>query len=276
MDRAARRYVAGPLLADALAVAARITGRGAKVTLGYLNAEDDPPRRVADAHLGAIAGAPAGSRVSIKVPGLGFDPELLDEVLAAAAERDVAVQVDSLRHQDAAPTLALLGPRSGHRSGGEPLGVTLPGRWLRSDPDAEDALQLGLRVRVVKGQFPAPDREARDPTRGALSLVERFAGRAGLVLLASHDPRLVSESAGILRTGETPTELELLYGIPTRRAVGAASQASLPVRLYIPFGSAFLPYPLRGAGPRMAARLIRDLLRSERGDPLRELAGGAR
>ncbi len=275
MQRAARRYVAGPSAADALAVAARVTERGPRATLGYLNADHDPPRIVADACLEAIAGAPPESRVAIKLPGLGSDPGLLDGVLAAAADRGLAVHFDSLRATDVDPILALLTSRSGHRSGGEPLGCTLPGRWTRSDSDAEVALELGLRVRLVKGQFPAPHDASRDPSGGVRALVERLAGRVSQVSIASHDPPLVAWSARRFRDAATPCELELLYGLPTRRVLSVATSSGLGVRVYVPFGTAYLPYGLRGPDrARMAARLSRDVLRAESSDPLAGLPSG--
>jgi proline dehydrogenase len=251
-------------------VAARVTERGARTTLGYLNADHDPPRVVADACLEA----PPGSRVAIKLPGLGSDPGLLDGVLAAAADRGLAVHFDSLRPTDVDPILALLASRGGHRSGGEPLGCTLPGRWTRSDSDAEVALELGLRVRLVKGQFPAPHDASRDPSRGVRDLVDRLAGRVSQVSIASHDPPLVVWSAERLRDADTPCELELLYGLPTKRVLSVATGSGLGVRVYVPFGTAYLPYGLRGPDrARMAARLSRDVLRAEASDPLAGLPG---
>ncbi|MGH2925671.1 MAG: proline dehydrogenase [Solirubrobacterales bacterium] len=275
--RAARRYVTGPRAGDALVAAGRVTERGADVTIGYLNGGDDPPRRAADAALEAIAAAPVSSRVAIKLPALGTDRGLVDEILGAAADRRLAIHFDALRPSDADPILALLAERGDHRSGGEPLGCTLPGRWIRSDSDAEVALELGLRVRVVKGQFAAPPDAERDPTEGVRSLVDRLAGRVSQVSVASHDPGLVADCAKRLTGAATPCELELLYGLPTRRVLGVAEGAGLAVRVYLPFGTAYLPYGLRGADRlRMTARLIRDVLRPERSEPLAGLPGGGR
>jgi proline dehydrogenase len=277
VQRAARRYVAGPHATDARGVAERVTERGARATLGYLNADHDPPRLVGDACLEAISCAPPESRVAIKLPGLGGDRGILGEILAAASDRGLAVHFDSLRPQDVDPILALLEERSAHRSGGEPLGCTLPGRWTRSDSDAEVALKLGLRVRLVKGQFAAPDDASRDPTDGVRALVERLAGRVSQVSLASHDPALVAWSAERLEDAATPCELELLYGLPTRRVLSVATDSGLGVRVYVPFGTAYLPYGLRGPNrARMAARRSRDVLRAESSDPLASLAGAGR
>jgi hypothetical protein len=95
--------------------------------------------------------------------------------------------------------------------------------------------------------------------------------------VASHDPALVAWSAERLEHAGTPCELELLYGLPTRRVLSVAAGSGLGVRVYVPFGTAYLPYGLRGPKPaRMAARLSRDVLRAESSDPLASLPGGAR
>ncbi len=119
--------------------------------------------------------------------------------------------------------------------------------------------------------------KSRDPTEGVRSLVERLAGRVSQVSVASHDAALVDWSAARLEGASTPCELEVLYGLPTKRVLRVATSSGLGVRVYVPFGTAYLPYGLRGPDrARMAARLSRDLLRAESSDPLAGLPGGAR
>src|SRR5207249_1194496 len=63
------------------------------------------------------------------------------------------------------------------------VGCTLPARWQRSLRDADEAVDLGLRVRIVKGQWTdrgagtnLSDSGVRDRF---LAVVRRLAGRAG-------------------------------------------------------------------------------------------------
>jgi len=61
---AARLFVRGSKLADAMAAGARLAARGRATTLGYFNADGDAPRAVADACLAAldaIAGVGTGA-----------------------------------------------------------------------------------------------------------------------------------------------------------------------------------------------------------------------
>jgi proline dehydrogenase len=259
---AARRYIAGPLVSDALEVSGRLAARGWSITLGYWDGPPDTPADVQRTYREAVEQAPAGTRLAVKLPGIGFDPERFDAVLVAARERGVAIHCDSIGPEGVDPTFALLRGRHEGEAGGEPLGCTLPGRWHRSDADVDRAVELGLRARVVKGQFPGSEEDERDPVAGALRVFERLAGRAPQVAIASHDPSVVRPAVEVLRAAGTPCELELLYGLPIRAPLAIAQAADLPVRVYVPYGTAYLPYALRQAlRPRIAFRLAQDLVR---------------
>lgn len=259
---AARRYIAGPLVSDALEVSRRLAARGWSITLGYWDGPPDTPADVEGTYHDAIEQAPAGTRLAVKLPGIGFESARFDGVLAAARERGVAIHCDSIGPEGVDPTFALLRGRHGTTVGGEPIGCTLPARWRRSDADVESAVELGLRVRVVKGQFAGTEGDERDPVAGALRLFERLAGRAPQVAIASHDPSVVRPAVEVLRGAGTPCELELLYGLPIRAPLAVAQAAELPVRAYVPYGTAYLPYALRQAvRPRVAFRLAQDLFR---------------
>lgn len=73
------------------------------------------------------------------------------------------------------------------------IGVALPARWGRSLEDADAAVAGGLAVRVVKGEWPDPDRDL-DPRRAYLELIDRLAGRARHVGVATHDRELAREA----------------------------------------------------------------------------------
>lgn len=151
------------------------------------------------------------------------------------------------------------------------VGVALPVRWLRSPDDAARAMSAGLAVRVVKGQWPDPD--AHDDVRARyLSMVERLAGQASFVGLATHDDWLLQEASGVLRETTTPFEIQLLHGLSPRRALVLSRTHDIPVRFYIPFGHPSLVYSFRTIweNRRHAAWLAQDLvLGSRKGSLLR-------
>src|SRR5437870_9369637 len=150
---------------------------------------------------------------------------------------------------------------------GAPVGCTLPARWCRSLSDVDQAVALGVRVRVVKGQWPDPAGSDPDVQRNFLAIVESLAGRASRVGVATHDPQLARAALAHLCATGTACELELLYGLPARTPLEIARAAGVPVRFYVPYGHAWLPYGLSQARqhPRVLWWAMRDLLAGSRG-----------
>src|SRR2546427_6829690 len=261
-ERAARAYVAGPELADALHVCHALAWKGIASTICPWDGAGDPPRRVADSYLAALQGLKGSALdcyLSIKAPSLGFSRDLLTELLEAARPNGLGIHFDSLAPEAADQSWALIGDAVARHT---PVGCTLPARWRRSLSDVERAVELGLRVRIVKGQWAdpeAPDVEAR---RGFLALVERLAGRARRVAVATHDPALARQALASLRRAGTACELELLFGLPVRASLQVARAAGVPVRFYVPYGHAWLPYSLSQArqNPRILWWTMRDWL----------------
>jgi len=261
-ERAARAYVAGPELADALRVCRALAGRGDAATICWWDGDGEPPRRVADAYLAALRGLAAGSLncyLSIKAPSLAFSRELLAEVVGATRLADVGLHFDSLAPETADPTWALIREAV---TRGAPVGCTLPARWCRSLSDADQAVALGVRVRVVKGQWPDPAGSDPDVQRNFLAIVESLAGRASRVGVATHDPQLARAALAHLCATGTACELELLYGLPARTPLEIARAAGVPVRFYVPYGHAWLPYGLSQVRrhPRVLWWTMRDWL----------------
>jgi len=260
--RAARAYVAGPGLADALRVCHALAGRGDAATISWWDGDGESPRRVADAYLAALRGLAGDSLdcyLSIKAPSLGFSHELLGELVETARPTNVGLHFDSLAPEGADRTWALIREAAGR---GASAGCTLPARWRRSLSDVDQAVALGIRVRVVKGQWADPEGSDRDVRRNFLAVVESLAGRADRVGVATHDLELARASLARLCAAGTPCELELLYGLPSRASVAIARAAGVPVRFYVPYGHAWLPYCLSQARqhPRILWWTMRDWL----------------
>ena len=261
LRKAARSYVAGPELADALRLAQTFAARGAPAsTLCFWDAQDDLPRLIADryvAALRAIQRARMDSYVSIKAPSLGFDAGLVAEIAEAAVEAGgVRMHFDSLGVETVDRTFELIEHARSYRA---PLGCTIPGRWGRSPRDAGRAAQMGLRVRVVKGQWADPA-GAVDPHAGFLNVIDALSGGAAPVAVATHHPALARAAVRKLQAGGTPCEMELLYGLPSRAVLKVARELKVPVRYYLPYGYAWLPYALRQArrDPRILWWVLRD------------------
>lgn len=260
LNAAGRAYVPGSELADALAIAKDLSATGCAATLGYFHNPADTPERIAgvsNAIIDAVAGLQPPGYLSLKAPALDYDAGLIGDIVRAATARSILAHFDSHENYTATPTLACV--RHAVSLGGA-VGLTIPGRWRRSPDDADEACELGIRVRVVKGEWGDPAAPGIDPRQGYLSLVDRLAGRARQVAVATHDPWLARESLSRLQAAGTDCEIELLNGVPRREMLALARELGIPVRLYIPFGIAWRPYALNKAAknPRIVWWVIRD------------------
>jgi len=260
--RAARAYVAGPALDDALVACRLAARRGVASTIGFWNGDQQSPEEVAAAYLATLDGLGHDGLdcyLSVKALPLGFSRELSSAIVRRARRWDVRVHFDSLGPETVEPTFAMLedGLARYRR-----LGCTLPGRWSRSLRDADQAVELGLDVRVVKGQFPA--RDEMDPRAGFLAVVDRLAGRARFVAVATHDASLAQMALDHLISARTPCEAEILYGLPSRHTLRVARAKQVTARLYVPYGQAWLPYRLSHArhNPGLLWWVTRDLVRA--------------
>jgi proline dehydrogenase len=241
-----------------------MAGSGIACTLGYFNAESDTAHTIVDQNRAAseaLARDGLAGHLSIKAPPLGYDGAALSAIVARARQHGQLLHLDSHGPDTATPTFAALQTLLAEHP---TLGVTLPGRWLRSPDDADWAVAHGVRVRVVKGQWACAVRPDLDPRAGFLAVVDRLAGRAGEVAVATHDAALAREALGRLQRAGTRCELELLCGLPRRDVLAVARALNVPVRLYILYGEAWLPYALGQVArqPRMLWWATRDTIQS--------------
>jgi proline dehydrogenase len=273
---AGRSYIAGPELADAMTACRRLFSLGLGATICCWNIESDSPKRTVDASTSALsqlATEKMDCYLSIKLPSLNYDRTLLGEVLEQARQEKTLVHFDSLEHETADRTFSIIAQAA--RSYPH-LGCTLPGRWMRSVDDARVAVDLGLHVRVVKGQWPDPEHREIDPREGYLNVIDRLAGRARCVAVATHDTELARKALEHLRQTGTPCSLELLYGLPMQPSLRLASELHIPVRVYVPFGHGWLPYSLTEArrNPRVFWWVLRDLIRGGSPPPRKKSSNG--
>jgi proline dehydrogenase len=258
--RTARAYVPGPELEDALRVCRWLSGQSLATTIGYWDGTADPPPDVARKYLDVIAAISREglkSYASIKAPSIGYEWALLSPVLERSAETGVPVHFDSLGPETADSCFALVEKA---RRVAPDVGCTLPSRWPRSIQDAERLADLGLRIRIVKGQWADPSAPRIDARANFLAIVDRLCGGASSVAVATHDVRLLRESLRRLRAAGTRAEVELLFGLPVRPPIRVARETGVPTRLYVPYGEAYLPYTLSQVRerPRIVWWIVRD------------------
>jgi proline dehydrogenase len=273
---AGRAYVAGPGLDDAMGACRHLFDLGIGGTICFWNLESDSPAKIVETYrsaLSLLANEVMDCYLSIKLPPLNYDWALVNEVLVQARQKNTLVHFDSLQPETTDRTFSMIARAIRTYPH---LGCTLPGRWMRSVADADIAVDLGLHVRVVKGQWPDPQNLEMNPREGFLHLIDRLAGRARFVAVATHDPELARTALERLRQHGTPCSLELLYGLPMKPALKIATELHAPARVYVPFGHGWLPYSLTQArrNPRVFWWVLRDLFTGGSTFPSKKPSGG--
>ena len=262
--KASRNYIAGPKQDDAQKVSQYLLNRGYWVTQGYWNSRDDKASYVLETYLATLdklAQLNGNNYISIKIPSLDFDVAMYEALLVKSRHLGVPILFDSLAPEQASRIHNIIKEHTVPPFAD--IGCTLPARWRRSINDADLMNDLGLNVRVVKGQWEDPDEPCLDVNSRYLQIIDRLAGNSRCVRVATHDLPLAREALSRLKAVNTPCELELIYGLPIGNLVSLANEMNVPVRIYIAFGNAYLPYALTSfrKHPEMIIPFIKEMFK---------------
>lgn len=244
--RSARRYVAGPTVADAVAVSGRLAavGLGASVDLFGERTPAEQASAVAVDYeqlcetLSAATGP--STWLSVDPSHIAFDGALLERI-ARAVPHGRRLQVGA---EEAAQADRILGLVIAAAQQGLPVEATLQANLRRSPRDAERLAAAGVSVRLVKGAYvesPADALPWGPPTDDAFAALAHQLTNAGTdVALATHDAPLRARLLAELPNARC----ELLFGILPADAVALAA-AGHDTRVYVAYGPDWLRYFLR-------------------------------
>jgi proline dehydrogenase len=280
--RAARRFVAGERLEDAVEAVRVVNRQGIEATLDYLgeNVRSAEEARACAAEyvrlLDRIASGGLRSHVSLKPTQMGLDLgedlclENLCRVIERARAHDNFVRLDMESSAYTDRTLHLV---ERLRDGYPKVGPVLQACLYRTAGDLERLLSRAVNVRLCKGAYKEPSSVAhprkRDVDRNYVRLAERLLraasqGRA-YAALATHDGGIIRwarRAAARLRLDRGAFEFQMLYGV--RRDLQARLvRRGYRVRLYVSYGTHWYPYFMRRLAERPANVLfvLRNLLR---------------
>jgi len=281
--RFVRRFVAGPALEDALAVAERLNAAGIDAAITHLGenvATTADAERAAGAYLEVldeIARRHLRAVPSLKLTHLGLD--LGDAVCHANLERVAAkglatralvwVDMESSAYTDR--TLELYYRLHASYTN---LACVVQSYLRRTGRDIERLIEQGATVRLCKGAYREPADIAypdkRDVDASYARGIERFLSadaiaRGAYPAFATHDERLIAlarQTAAKGGIGADRFELQMLYGI--RHDLHAPLRAAgLTLRVLVPYGEDWYGYFMRRLAERPAnlAFFFRQLLR---------------
>lgn len=281
--KAALRFVAGETAGEAIAAIRQLNGQGIYATLDHLGentnsaeaacqAADEVVNMLDAIHLGGVQ-----ANVSIKLSqmGLTIDPDIcrqnLRKILEKARSLNSFVRVDM---EDSSLTNATLEQYYWAREQGyDTIGVVIQAYLKRSEADVQNILANAGKIRLCKGAYQEPagvafpkkrDVDANYDRLMGLLLVysaetrEQAAASDGRVpptaALATHDRNRIRMAQAVqsqLGLPKSALEFQMLYGI-RRDLQEELVKAGYPVRVYVPYGTAWYPYFMRRLAERPA------------------------
>lgn len=259
--RIAASHLAGPSLSDAIRVHKLAAERGWSSAFGLWTSPEDTPVTVAGQCRDALQSILDGSMncyLSIKLTTFNYDFGLVKELVGKAESGGIRVHFDSMDPDSAAPTMKFLERiLATHRN----VGYTIAARWQRRLRDAQQVIDFGIPVRVVKGQWADPETPRIDVRQNYLSVIDTLAGRAAHVGVATHQRSLAKEALQRLHDAGTSCEMEQMSGLP-QNCASLAKALGVPMRIYIGYGFPSLPYSIREvqARPAIFGWVIRDFI----------------
>ena len=262
---AARRFVAGEALDDALKVTQVLNQRGMQVALDLLgeNVTDAQEASAATQDymqaLDLVKKTDVEANVSVKLTALGLDiandvcAENLRAILDRAREFNNFICVDmegSLYTERTVDTVVRMHEHYAM------VGTVIQAYLYRSYRDIEQLIAQGIRIRLVKGAYLETEsvayQEKDDVDKNYLRLMEMLLARGSFPAIATHDEGIIAAACRYARDhgiSKSLFEFQMLYGI-RRDLQEKLVKQGYNVRVYVPYGSQWYPYLMR----RMAER----------------------
>lgn len=136
------------------------------------------------------------------------------------------------------------------------LGLVLQAYLHRTSKDIQSVIEQGVSTRLCKGAYKEPDSiayQSMDQIReNFLKQAFRLLKEGNLPAIATHDEILIEQISEFIEREKISHDsfyFELLYGV-RRDVQHALLNKGYQVRIYVPYGKAWLPYTLRRLAER--------------------------
>jgi len=279
----AKGYIAGSKLEDAVRVSEDLNRQGVMTTIDilgeFIKTRDEAIffKEQCLEILKAIREGEIEGNLSLKPTQMGllldreFAFENIREIVSFAHEFDSFVRIDMEDIECTDATIEFYDrlrdefPKN--------VGVVLQSYLRRTAADIESLADKPMHYRLCKGIYNEPRTAAyKDPyiiNRNFTRCLEKMFQHGAYVGIATHDEKLVFEAERLIeKYGLKPDqyEFQMLLGVdePLRRIILAGGHR---LRVYVPFGEAWLPYSKRRLkeNPSIARHALLQMLRGNRG-----------
>ena len=282
---AASRFVAGESIQDAVRVVREMNAKGINTTLDQLGEHTstvEGANVAADAIvsvLDEINAAGVSANVSIKLTqiGMALDEGIcrqnLNRILSRAKQHCNFIRIDIEDTPYTDVTISIYKALLERGFTTREVGMAVQAYLYRAEADTRSLLELGTRIRLVKGAYNEPADKAYPKKAdtdanydlltkilidGALKIESNTLSEDGRIppipAIASHDEKRIefakqyAEKVGLPKNA---IEFQMLYGI-RRDLQEQLVREGYPVRVYIPFGREWYPYFMRRLAERPA------------------------
>jgi proline dehydrogenase len=279
----ARRFVAGESLDDAIVACNELARAGCKVTLNHLGENVtslNEARTSRDSYINTLErleSARLDGNISIKLTQLGLD---LDRELCLSLTQNIAARAATLRGtieidmEGSAYTEATLQIYEAVQRQYGNVAIAIQAYLRRSLGDLDRLSALNPKVRLVKGAYResatlAFQKKTEVDANYCRLLDRAFDDASGRIspAIASHDPAILAYAKAKIaehRVSREHYEFQMLLGI-RRDLQEELLQQGHPLRVYVPWGTAWCPYFMRRLAERPAnIRFVLQSLLSEK------------
>lgn len=256
----AGRYVAGESREDALRTAASLNERGLAATIDYLGenvGNEAQAGAAADEYVALledIAAAGLDASASFKLTHMGLDIaeslalENAERIIEKAARLGNFLRFDMEGSRYTEKTIELFCRLfEKYRN----IGIAIQAYLYRSEADVERLVSLGASVRLCKGAYREPAEIAwprkADVDRSYERLMKLLLLGGNRPALATHDTVLIDKARRFAADNDIDPrsfEFQMLMGIK-RSLQQRLADEGYRVKVYVPYGSHWLPYMLR-------------------------------
>jgi len=254
----AKRFVAGETFHSAQPKILQINRKNIHVTLDMLgeNVTDPENSRENTEHyiklLQDIHKDEIDSTISVKLTMLGLDigydfcKENLFRLLDKAYELNNFVRIDMEGSEYTEQTIQLF--KEAMRKYGKHVGIVIQVYLHRSEKDVQELAELGADVRLCKGAYNEPERLALQnmpAIREAFKeYIQVLLEKTPFTRIGTHDDEIIEWTKDYIDRqgiGKAKFEFQMLYGL-RQETMEALTREGYNSRIYVPFGTEWLPY----------------------------------
>lgn len=270
--RAARRFIAGETLEEAVAATRTLNDKGLMVSLDHLGESVHDKEMALSAVedylqiLDAIQQHQLDANISVKMTQLGLDideafcADNMRRILTKAAEIGTTVNIDMESSVYTDATVRIFRDLHGEYSN---VGTVLQSYLRRTEDDVTTLAAEGAAIRLCKGAYKEPAAVAfpdkADVDANFVKCVQLFMTpenqqKGAYLKVATHDPNMIAATLAHVNANAIAAdqfEFQMLYGIRPETQLDLVQQG-YRMRVYVPYGTAWYPYFMRRLAERPA------------------------